>query len=887
MTFSEESKRFKELESKHSKLILGETWCVVELEWYKGFKKYIEQDLTIDGSELKFPKPGPIKNTPLFSKKPKLKTDLMINANITLVHFEVWKFLELNYGGGPIIKKTVLSLGPKKEKKIIIHPLRLSLYAFSKTKYSKKANLSFGVQCKINQLWMIISKFLKTPQHKIKLFILEQDNVKGSEILRNNNETFYDSILEQDDKVVYEVATNHKSRSVVQEKPAEEIGLTGFRNLGNTCFMNSGLQCLLNTKVLCDYFLDEDKYLQDINKTNVIGTGGNLAKAFGNLVKEYWSGNHSIISPRELKFVIGKFASQFNNFAQQDSQELLSFLLDGLHEDLNKIYDKPYVPDIEGRNCKDLPKLAADSLVNYKKRNDSFIVDHLQGMVQNRLICPYCDGISYKFDPLMYLTVPIPSTRKLEVNITVIPYNQENKNKMVYHVQVQKSFGLEGILNRLTDLSEIQPDNLQLVELYNSRIYKEFVSLYSTDNIKSKDEIVAFEIPDYNKETEVIVPIYFYFLKVKTNLKCGFPVKICLPKGKINQKELIKIIQKKLKETMPNLEEKCENFQKEGDCELLSDDVKNKLSKSNQMKLQKDYGFIPLKFLPAYRITISESIAGKSKTKLINHETDLETDTMININKKTLIGIRINPNFLLKEPDFLIGLLNVEKHQSAILYQQEEFEKLKKKKKITVPLSSCLKAFVEEERLSRQNKWYCPTCEKHVQAFKKFDIWELPEILIIHLKRFSPIQFFRNKVTTLIDFPKILDMKPYVVDKSNSKDYHYKLYAVSNHFGGIGGGHYTAYAINKTTNKWYQYDDYSVTPIEDPDSVITPAAYVLFYEKIKKEDIQQQTQNIQEKQDNKTVDEESNEKKTGQEENKENENDGNNEDDIPIEDIDL
>ena len=40
---------------------------------------------------------------------------------------------------------------------------------------------------------------------------------------------------------------------------------------------------------------------------------------------------------------VGRFAPQFSGFQQQDSQELLAFLLDGLHEDLNRIQKKPYI----------------------------------------------------------------------------------------------------------------------------------------------------------------------------------------------------------------------------------------------------------------------------------------------------------------------------------------------------------------------------------------------------------------------------------------------------------------------------------------------------------------------------------------------------------------
>ncbi len=50
-------------------------------------------------------------------------------------------------------------------------------------------------------------------------------------------------------------------------------------------------------------------------------------------------------APPRRRWQLAKFAPQFSGYAQQDSQELLAFLLDGLHEDLNRITDKPYIED--------------------------------------------------------------------------------------------------------------------------------------------------------------------------------------------------------------------------------------------------------------------------------------------------------------------------------------------------------------------------------------------------------------------------------------------------------------------------------------------------------------------------------------------------------------
>lgn len=64
---------------------------------------------------------------------------------------------------------------------------------------------------------------------------------------------------------------------------------------------------------------------------------GELAETFSVLVRVLHSGQYKCLSPNEFKRTVGKFKSQFSGYDQQDSQELLAFLMDGLHEDLNKV----------------------------------------------------------------------------------------------------------------------------------------------------------------------------------------------------------------------------------------------------------------------------------------------------------------------------------------------------------------------------------------------------------------------------------------------------------------------------------------------------------------------------------------------------------------------
>ena len=84
---------------------------------------------------------------------------------------------------------------------------------------------------------------------------------------------------------------------------------------------------------------------------------------------------------------------------------------------------------------------------------------------------------------------------------------------------------------------------------------------------------------------------------------------------------------------------------------------------------------------------------------------------------------------------------------------------------------------------------FCPSCQKPQQATKKFDLWSLPSILVVSLKRFSFNRYWRDKLDTHVDFPiHGLDMQPYIINKNHGEAV-YDLLAVSNHYGGMGGGH--------------------------------------------------------------------------------------------------
>ena len=115
----------------------------------------------------------------------------------------------------------------------------------------------------------------------------------------------------------------------------------GLQNLGNTCFMNSAIQCLSHTQLLSRFFLSGE-YSSKINRSNPLGTKGRLASAYAELLHSMENSNDKAVAPWKLKKTIAEFAPQFLGHQQHDSQELLQYLISGLHEDLNQIKKKPY-----------------------------------------------------------------------------------------------------------------------------------------------------------------------------------------------------------------------------------------------------------------------------------------------------------------------------------------------------------------------------------------------------------------------------------------------------------------------------------------------------------------------------------------------------------------
>jgi len=148
----------------------------------------------------------------------------------------------------------------------------------------------------------------------------------------------------------------------------------------------------------------------------------------------------------------------------------------------------------------------------------------------------------------------------------------------------------------------------------------------------------------------------------------------------------------------------------------------------------------------------------------------------------------------------------------------------------SVSLEECLLDFTKEEKLSKNDTWLCPTCQKHQQALKKIDLWFSPKHLVIHLKRFGLGLWGGRKIDRFVTYPlKHLDLTRFVKEYDRLNPPIYDLYAVSNHYGSAFGGHYTAFCKHPDSGDWILFDDKNAKIITNEDDVVSKAGYLLFY----------------------------------------------------------
>ena len=642
-------------------------------------------------------------------------------------------------------------------------------------------------------------------------------------------------------------------------------GLCGGKNLGNTCFMNSSIACISNCIELTYYFLSGD-YKKDINKENKLGMGGKLAKSWGALLQQYWVEKTRVGNPAEFKKTLGDKVKMFRGFGQQDSNEFMNFFIDYLNEDLNGTTQKPYIElDSKKENESD-EECAKRFWESNLQRNDSIITDLFCGQYKSTIICPDCGNINITFDPFNTLTLPLINKNEeisninddyeyidefhifyvpkysirnpiriiiknilKNMNLSQLFKNLGNKRDFIYKDQINELFFTNisnGRFNNfIEDISEIE-DHINdfifcydvLDELENIKIPLYFKNSQFPRMISTTEDMTLEEL---RKKIYLNLRKYIYSplienVENKEKDILSQEINNYLHNMNIKDEKIIEMIEKEYKDIFDeknhdeNLKNNIDNFINDLPFKIyLQENNSNKqiiiIDKNNFYNISKELS--DLLDIKSFQDTFSEKL-----NLLQNYEIYVEFNT----NSKYLKNKEMKLNScLIYKTDF-----------KNIKIKKNKSQKISNLNNSIITLGDCLKNFCKEEKLEPGNEWYCPKCKKHTLASKKMELFYLPKILIICFKRFVRESFRWRKNEVFVDFPiNNLDMGEYMIgpDKAHSK---YNLFAVSQHYGSTGFGHYTA--VCKNFEKWYSYNDSSIHPCSENDAR-SSAAYVLFY----------------------------------------------------------
>ncbi|KAL3789205.1 hypothetical protein HJC23_002790 [Cyclotella cryptica] len=617
-------------------------------------------------------------------------------------------------------------------------------------------------------------------------------------------------------------------------------GRVGLNNLGNTCFMSSALQCMSHVTPLTRFFLS-DQFLTSINENNINGTGGKVAKAYATLMKDLWMGGSqfSSISPTILKRAIELFAPRFYGVQQQDSAEFLSYLLDALHEDLNRIRNPPYVvlPDVDrGRK---LAICGAETWGALCRRNSSYVFENFYGLYKSTCVCPKCDAVSVTFDTFNHITLEIPRISKLNLVVVLVRDHgeQEPTLPMKYCVSIPQNGTVDDVIATLSSMSGVPASRLKLssVLIDKCSITQLHRDGAPASSLSNEDLLVAYDIASFSDATKinaVITQRSFHQNGTTESRVFGLPLLVSFERN-IVCSEVYKKVWKYVKPFVLLGHDDTQSISS------FEDHIKQCLRirvtdpTQNPRTLRTGFDGGSTSILPfASQDKIVDLIGIREKEQIVFFS--LEWVDVIALTADYDKQQQIHPsNFLM-----------VSNHTSIIDYEHR-VNRLHDSSAVT--LDQCFESFTQPERLDDDNMWYCSQCKEHVKAMKTVALWRLPNILVIHLKRFEYTNSLnRSKIGTLVDFPiDGFDMKKHsAYNSSMSSDSQseelvddeapmiYDLFGVTNHYGRMGYGHYTAFTRRWNEagieDTWAEFDDENVNEVTG-NEIVNPSAYVLFY----------------------------------------------------------
>ncbi|XP_061923312.1 ubiquitin carboxyl-terminal hydrolase 32 [Entelurus aequoreus] len=741
----------------------------------------------------------------------RLKRCLKKDEDFTMVPEPVWRALYHWYGANLSLPRPVIMDSKTGQAELELFPCYLLFLRHqTATRSSSQTNIwlsmgnvpspnlplkrvlvysaCFSRMATIKDIHLYLCQRLGIKEETVRLWLFISENYLT--LLDDEDHTLESLKIQDEQQLVIEIRNKDmswpeemsfitNSSKMERHKVPTEKGATGLSNLGNTCFMNSSIQCVSNTRPLTDYFTS-GRHLYELNRSNPIGMRGHMAKCYGDLVLELWSGTQKNIAPLKLRWTIAKYAPRFNGFQQQDSQELLAFLLDGLHEDLNRVHEKPYVElkDSDGRPDWEV---ASEAWENHLRRNRSIVVDLFHGQLKSQVKCKTCGHISSRFDPFNFLSLPLPMDSSMHLEITVIKL--EGSTPVRYGLRLNMDEKYTGLKKLLSELCDLKPEQILLAEVHGANI-KNFPQDHQKVRLTVSTFLCAFEIPVPGSPTSLHSP---HLADCSTVATCSTdlhtdPPFTCHEEAVTMETPLVNGLTNGHRH-----ESAVTGYIIAMHRKMMRTELYFLSSQKNRPSL---FG-MPL-IVPCTVHTTKKNLydaVWRQVSRLVsplppqdssNHAQDCDDSlgyqypfTLRVVDKDgtscalcpwyrfcrgcmiacTEEEVSLGNSYISVDWDPTALHLRYQTSQERVVEEHCSVELSRRCQAEPISLQSCLKAFTSEEELGEDELYFCSKCKNHRLATKKLDLWRLPPILIVHLKRFHFVNGRWIKSQKIVKFP--------------------------------------------------------------------------------------------------------------------------------------
>ena len=261
--------------------------------------------------------------------------------------------------------------------------------------------------------------YIKNKENDIKI---KENNIKIKENDINNK---YKQLIDKENKLKKkEQELIQREQQIKNKENKNKVVLIGLNNIGATCYMNATLQCLSNTRKMTEFFLNY--YKNDSNKT--------MSKEYYKVVKHLWdvNSNQKSYSPNSFKEVLSKENPLFAGVQANDSKDLINFLIERLHQELNVI--NPNKTDNSNDNINQLDQTNELSMLkvfieDFHQKFNSPISNLFYGILETKSRCQGCNVIKFNFQIYSFLEFPLQQVNQYYFNNGRRPlFTQDGKN---------------------------------------------------------------------------------------------------------------------------------------------------------------------------------------------------------------------------------------------------------------------------------------------------------------------------------------------------------------------------------------------------------------------------------------------------------------------------